>query len=144
MKLHEFEIGQTFTTETFTFTKENIMEFANVYDSQYMHIDEKKANESRFGGIIASGMHTLAISFKLWVEEEKYGADVIAGTQMNNVKFIRPVYPNDELHTVVEVVDKKEKENDTGILTVRLSTFNDKGKIVLKGDVSALIKNNPS
>ena len=117
------------------------MEFAHTFDPQYMHIDEAKANAGRFNGIIASGIHTLAISFKLWVEEGKYGEDVIAGTGMNNVKFIRPVYPDDELYTVIKVIDKKDRKDNNGILTVRLTTFNDEDNKVFKADLSALIKN---
>jgi acyl dehydratase len=140
MKLNEFTIGQVFETKSFKLTKEDIMRFAGEFDPQYMHLDEEKANQGRFNGIIASGIQTLAISFKLWVEQGAYGDDVIAGTQMNNIKFIKPVYPDDELHTIVEVIDKKEKKNETGILTVLLSTFNDKEEKVFEGDLSVLIK----
>lgn len=143
MKLNEFTIGETFKTKSFQLSKEAIMEFAHTFDPQYMHIDEAKANAGRFNGIIASGIHTLAISFKLWVEEGKYGEDVIAGTGMNNVKFIRPVYPDDELYTVIKVIDKKDRKDNNGILTVRLTTFNDEDKKVFKADLSALIKNDP-
>ena len=48
-------------------------------------------------------MHTLSISFKLWVEEGKYGEEVVAGTQMNNVKFIKPVYPGNTLYVIVKL-----------------------------------------
>ncbi len=140
MKLDEFTIGQVFETKSFKLTKEDITRFAGEFDPQYMHLDEEKANQGRFNGIIASGIHTLAISFKLWVEQGIYGDDVIAGTRMNNIKFIKPVYPDDELHTLVEVIDKKAKNNDTGILTVLLSTFNDKQDKVFEGDLSVLIK----
>ena len=140
MKLKEFTIGQVFETKSFKLTKEDIMRFAGEFDPQYMHLDEEKANQGRFNGIIASGIQTLAISFKLWIEQGIYGEDVIAGTQMNNIKFIKPVYPDDELHTIVEVIDKKEKKNETGILTVLLSTFNDKEEKVFEGDLSVLIK----
>ena len=140
MKLKEFTIGQVFETKSFKLTKEDIMRFAGEFDPQYMHLDEEKANQGRFNGIIASGIQTLAISFKLWIEQGAYGEDVIAGTQMNNIKFIKPVYPDDELHTIVEVIDKKEKKNETGILTVLLSTFNDKEEKVFEGDLSVLIK----
>src|SRR5699024_7493011 len=98
MKLDEFTIGQVFETKTHILTKENIIKFASEFDPQYMHVDEEKANEGRFNGLIASGMHTLAISFKLWVEEEHYGDDVIAGTGMNHLTFIKPVFPNDTLY----------------------------------------------
>ncbi|MGX9290485.1 MaoC family dehydratase [Bacillus sp. A015] len=140
MKLNEFAIGQKFETKSFKLTKEDIIRFAGEFDPQYMHLDEEKANQGRFNGIIASGIQTLAISFKLWIEQGAYGDDVIAGTQMNNINFIKPVYPDDELHTIVEVIDKREKKNKTGILTVLLSTFNDKEEKVFEGDLSVLIK----
>jgi len=140
MKLDAFTIGQVFPTKSFKLTKEDIMKFAGEYDPQYMHLDEEKANQGRFNGIIASGIHTLAISFKLWVEQGIYGDDVIAGTKMNNIKFIKPVYPDDELHVIVEVIDMKAIKNESGILTVLLSTFNDKEEKVFEGELSVLIK----
>lgn len=140
MKLDEFTIGQVFRTKSLKLTKDDIKRFAGEFDPQYMHLDEEKANQSRFNGIIASGIHTLAISFKLWVEEGIYGQDVIAGTRMNNIKFIKPVYPEDELHIIVEVIDKKATKHETGILTVLLSTFNDKEEKVFEGELSVLIK----
>ncbi|MCY8098597.1 MaoC/PaaZ C-terminal domain-containing protein, partial [Bacillus atrophaeus] len=76
MKLDEFAIGQVFHTKSFKLTKENIMGFAEEFDPQYMHLDEEKAKEGRFNGIIASGIHTIAISFKLWIEEGFYGDDI--------------------------------------------------------------------
>ena len=140
MKLDKFTIGQVFQTKSFKLTKEDIVRFAGEFDPQYMHLDVEKANKGRFNGIIASGIHTLAISFKLWVEEGFYGDDVIAGTRMNNIKFIKPVYPEDELHIIVEVIDKKATKNETGILTVLLSTFNGKEEKVFEGELSVLIK----
>ncbi|SES35797.1 MaoC family dehydratase [Psychrobacillus sp. OK032] len=140
MKLDEFSVGDVFETKSYKLTKEDIVRFASEFDPQYMHLDEEKANQGRFNGIIASGIHTLAISFKLWIEQGRYGEDVIAGTRMNNIKFIKPVYSTDELHTIVEVIDKKLIKNKTGILTVLLSTFNDKEEKVFEGELSALIK----
>jgi len=139
MKLDEFKIGQVFQTKSLKLTKEDIMRFAGEFDPQYMHLDEEKANQGRFNGIIASGIQTLAISFKLWIEEGLYGDDVIAGTQMNNIKFVKPVYPENELHIIVEVIDKKATKNDSGILTVLLSTFNEKEEKVFEGELSVLI-----
>ncbi len=104
-----------------------------------MHLDEEKAKQGRFNGIIASGIQTIAVSFKLWVETGSYGDDVIAGTAMNNLKFLKPVYPGDELYTVVEVIAVNEKNNGTGIVTVLLSTYNNKDVKVFEGELSVLI-----
>ena len=102
MKYDDFIVGETFKTKSLHITEEEIIQFATTFDPQYMHIDK-----SRFKGIIASGMHTLSISFKLWVEEGKYGEEVVAGTQMNNVKFIKPVYPGNTLYVIAEITNKK-------------------------------------
>jgi acyl dehydratase len=59
---------------------------------------------------------------------------------VNNIKFIEPVYPDDELHLIVEVIDKKATKNETGLLTVLLSTFIDKEEKVFEGDLTVLIK----
>ncbi|MGE7718093.1 MaoC family dehydratase [Priestia megaterium] len=139
MKLDEFTIGQVFETKSFKLTKEDIMRFAKEFDPQYMHLDEEKAKQGRFNGIIASGIHTMALSFKLWIEQGMYEEDVIAGTEMNNIKFIKPVYPGDELHTIVKVIDKETRKRETGILTVLLSTYNKEQK-VFEGELSVLIK----
>ncbi|MFD0826320.1 MaoC family dehydratase [Neobacillus sp. M.A.Huq-85] len=140
MKFDEFTIGQVFKTKSFKLTKEDIMRFAAEFDPQYMHLDEERANQGRFQGIIASGIHTLAISFKLLVEEGIYGDDIIAGTRMNHLKFMRPVYSGDELHIIGKVIDKKEAKNNTGILTLLLSTFNNKEEKVFEGEMSAMIE----
>ncbi|WP_138420745.1 MaoC family dehydratase [Aquibacillus sediminis] len=140
MKLNEFTIGQEFKTKSIELTKETIMKFAEEYDPQYMHVDEERAKQGRFNGIIASGIHTLAISFKLWIEEGKHGEDIIAGTELNHVKFLKPVYPGDSLYAVVKVLNKKANKSETGILTLLLSSYNEKDEKVFEGELSALVK----
>jgi acyl dehydratase len=140
MKLDEFTVGQVFETKSFKMTKEDIMRFALEFDPQYMHLDEEKAKQGRFDGIIASGLHTLSISVRLWIELGIYGDDIIAGTGMTNIKFIKPVYPGDELHTIVEVIDKNVKKKEAGIITVLLSTYNSKEEKILEVDLAGLIK----
>ncbi|WP_172196502.1 MaoC/PaaZ C-terminal domain-containing protein [Saccharibacillus qingshengii] len=138
MKFEEFTLGQTFKTSSLILSRASIMEFAAVYDPQYMHLDEAKAAQGRFKGLIASGIQTMAVSFKLWVETGAYGEEVVAGTGMNEIRFIKPVYPEDELHVEVEVIGLEERRR-SGIVTVRLSTFNQKNEKVFSGELSALV-----
>ncbi|WDM22686.1 MaoC family dehydratase [Paenibacillus polymyxa] len=140
MKFNEFFVGQRFETDSIKVTKEKIMEFASEFDPQYMHLDEKKTQEGMFGGIIASGIQTLALTFKLWVECGLYGEDVVAGTAMDNIRFIKPVYPDDELHVVVEVINLEDNRKNTGIVTVNLSTFNHTTQKIFEGELSVIIK----
>ncbi|WP_251942398.1 MULTISPECIES: MaoC/PaaZ C-terminal domain-containing protein [Staphylococcus] len=139
MKFDAFNVGDTFKTNTYHITEEDIMQFATFYDPQYMHIDKEKAEQGQFGGIIASGFQTLSLSFKLWVETENYGEDIIAGTRMDNVKFTKPVFPNDTIYVVVEVIDKKSTKKESGLLTIRMSTYNHHDQLVFKGDLATII-----
>lgn len=141
MKFSEYEVGQRYETKALKLSKEDIIEFAKVYDPQYMHIDEEKAKQGRFGNLIASGMQTMSISFKLWVETGVYGEHVVAGTGMNNIQFIKPVFPDDELRVVVEVIETVPKRRGNGIVTVQLSTYNQEEVKVFQAELSALIDN---
>ena len=138
MKFDELAIGQKFETSSYKVGKEEIIAYATQFDPQYMHIDEEKAKQSRFKGIIASGLHTLSLSFKLWVEAGVFGEDVIAGTGVNNLKFTKPVYPEDILYVTTEVI-KKEERNRSGEVTLLLSSFKNTGEQVLQAEISALV-----
>ncbi|WP_045516177.1 MaoC family dehydratase [Neobacillus niacini] len=138
MKFGEISIGQRFETASYKVSREEIIIFAAQFDPQYMHIDEEKAKQSRFKGIIASGLHTLSLSFKLWVETGIFGDDVIAGTGVDNLKFTKPVFPEDVLYVTTEVI-KKEERKGSGEVTLLLTTFNNNGEQVLKAELSALV-----
>ncbi|MFS0855470.1 MaoC family dehydratase [Paenibacillus taichungensis] len=141
MKFNEYVLGETYRTESIQLSKKDIIDFAKIYDPQYMHIDEAKAKEGRFGSLIASGMQTMSTSFKLWVELGLYGEEVVAGTGMNNIKFIKPVFPDDEISVLSEVIELSPRRSRGGIVTVQLTTFNQNDEKVFQAELSALISN---
>ncbi|GEK57098.1 hypothetical protein CHL76_02095 [Marinococcus halophilus] len=140
MRLDTFTPGQKFETRAYRVTKDDVLRFAREFDPQYMHVNEEKAQAGRFNGIIASGIHTISITFKLWVETGVYGDDVVAGTEMNHIKFIKPVYPGDELRVYAEVTNIEAKRKNEGILTVMLRTYNQENTKVFESELSVLIK----
>lgn len=137
MGFNEFFIGQIFETESYSMNKAEIIAFASEYDPQYMHVNEEKAMKSRFKGIIASGLHTLNISLKLWIRMGIMGDKVIAGKSVNNLKFVKPVYPEDILYTTTKVIKKKERKGD-GEVTFLLSTYKNDGELVLEAEICTL------
>ncbi|MDN4603081.1 MaoC family dehydratase [Paenibacillus sp. F6_3S_P_1C] len=141
MKFNEYVIGECYRTDSIQLSKQDIIDFAKIYDPQYMHLDEAKAKEGRFGSLIASGMQTMSVSFKLWVELGNYGEDIVAGTGMNNVKFIKPVFPDDKISVLSEVIALAPKRNYGGMVTVLLTTFNQHNEKVFQAELSALISN---
>lgn len=48
MKLDEFEIDDVFTTPPNKISEKDIINFAQEFDPQYMHLDKEKATEGRF------------------------------------------------------------------------------------------------
>ncbi|MEI2285319.1 MaoC family dehydratase [Paenibacillus polysaccharolyticus] len=141
MKFSDFKIGQRYETGSILLTKEDILHFAELYDPQYMHLDEDKAKKGRFGDLIASGMQTLNVTFRLWIDVGVYGEHIIAGTGMNHIQFLKPVYPGDELHVVAEVTELRPRRTGNGTVTVLLSTYNQKGQNVFRAELSALVDN---
>jgi acyl dehydratase len=96
---------------SYTFTEDEIIAFAREYDPQPFHIDSEAAARSVFGGIIASGWHTVAIWMKLAVahnaKEPGGEAAPMISPGFENLKWLKPVRPGMTLHYSTEVTGKR-------------------------------------
>src|SRR5215831_8985133 len=68
LSFDELRLGQRFVSGTHQLDEEQIRAFAGQFDSQPFHIDPEAARVSLFGGLVASGWHTAAITMRLLVE----------------------------------------------------------------------------
>lgn len=68
-----------------------------------------------------------------------FGEEVIAGTGINNLRFIKPVFPDDTLYAIIKVIDKKKTKNNAGIVTMLVTSFTNEGEKVLEFEMSALV-----
>lgn len=140
MYFEEYQLGTKYELPPVSLTEEEIIDFALEYDPRDIHIDEEKAKKSRFGGIIASGFHTLIACWAPWVKTKIDADHLISGMQLNEVKWLQPVYPGDELKGVIEIVDLKEHSNGkTGAVTYRLLVHNQKKEKTLDMSAIALV-----
>ena len=69
-------IDEVFPLGSYTFTEAEIIRFGTLYDPQYFHVDPEAAKESHFGGLVASGWHTVSVGHRRMVgaleaEEER-------------------------------------------------------------------------
>ena len=55
----DFEVGERFISESAALTESDIIDFARQFDPQPFHLDRETAEKSPYGGLIASGFHTL-------------------------------------------------------------------------------------
>ena len=104
------------------------------------HVDPEGAKESPFGGLIASGIHSLAIFQKLVVDACFRDWNIIAGKEIRDLRFPRPVRPGDELtgHVVVDEIAFDERQRAD--LVVRGVLLNQEDKEVLTLALVALIR----
>jgi acyl dehydratase len=82
-----------------------IKAFANQFDPQPFHIDEKAASGTFFKGLAASGWHTAALTMRLLVESDLSLAGGIIGAGSEDMRWPRPLRPGDELHVVSEILE---------------------------------------
>jgi acyl dehydratase len=124
--LEDYVAGQTFGSGRIRVDKERIKAFAAEFDPQPFHCDETLALDSIFGGLIASGWHTAAVTMRLLVDGELRPAGGFIGIGFDEFRWPRPVRPGDELHVESEILEIRASKSrpDQGIIKVRTTTFN--------------------
>ena len=128
--LDELSIGQQFVSGSHSIDREQIIAFASAFDPQPFHLDDVAARNSVFGGLAASGWHTVAITMRLLVAEQ-YFADGIIGAGAE-ISWPRPTRPGDVLtvtSTVVEITPSRSKP-ERGIVLIRNETRNQRDEVV--------------
>ena len=137
----DFEENESFKTVAMTLTEEAITRFAMEWDFQEFHIDKDAAKHSIFGGLIASGLHVLSLSFRLYNELGLMRGTGLAGLGISELHWVRPAYAGDSLRVVITVLNKRRTKNpDRGLVVVRLTTFNQADDLVMTADLSCLVK----
>ncbi|WP_247005337.1 MaoC family dehydratase [Halorientalis litorea] len=110
----DLAVGDTFTVGEVSLTEEDIITFAERFDPQPFHVDPEAAKDSMFGGLVASGLHTLCLSVRLFVTEFVQGDPGLAnmgGMGMDDLRWHDPVRPGDTLSIDIEVIDTRASES---------------------------------
>lgn len=130
----DFAIGQTFTSDSYVVDRDTAIAFAREYDPQGQHIDDEAAKHSVFGALVISGWQTAAISMRLKLQTPLGKvANGLVGVGLESVRWPKPVLPNDMLHVVITIVDKRVSNSrpDKGIVKYQLETLNQRGEKVM-------------
>lgn len=145
MYFDDFEVGDTFTSVGRTMTEAEIVSFAHMYDPQSMHIDSCRSNNGPFGGLIASGFHTLSIAWWLFLKLAMFEDSMKIGIGADELRWQRPVRPGDTLTLTVEIAEKKETSaNDSGRVVFAHTLKNQDSEVVMTYRSLNLIWNKPT
>jgi acyl dehydratase len=135
----DLTVGEERTFGTYEVTREEIVEFAEQYDPQPMHVDEAAAEESMFGEIVASGWHVAAMCMRLLVENFLADSGAMGSPGVDELRWHEPVRPGDELAVETEIMEKRPSESrpDRGIVRVGVRVHN--GDDVLVMSMEAIV-----
>ena len=126
----EIEIPSRLEGPSQTIDREEMVEFAKVWDPLPIHLDKDFARE--FGGLTASGPYLLAFRIRLIHKMERKPA-VIASFGYDEVRFKAPAHAGDKISVVLDFENKRlsSSKPDRGIVTVRQTLINQNDKIIL-------------
>lgn len=125
--------GRTYEFGTTTVSEAEIIEFARQFDPQYFHIDPERAKTSRFGGIVASGWHTIGLAMRLYVEHYLTHVASMASPGVDEIRWPNPVRPGDILRIRVTTLEARpsRSKSDRGIVRAKIEALNQKDETVL-------------
>ncbi|RNI24929.1 dehydratase [Flexivirga caeni] len=136
----DIPVGQEIDCGSYQLTEPEIIGFATAWDPQYFHIDPQRAARSEFGGLIASGVHTLAIYQRLAADGFYQDYDVIAGRTLEQVRFLRPVRAGDVLTCSITVRSVEPDRPGRSRVLIDGRLRNQAGKEVFELEVDCLMR----
>ena len=130
----DIPIGESRDCGSYRITRDEIVAFGRQYDPQPFHIDEDAAARSPFGGLIASGWQTVAITMRLMVLDMfATGSGSLGSPGADEIRWLEPVRPGDTLAVRTEVVEKvpSRSKPERGLVKVRATASNQHGRDVM-------------
>jgi acyl dehydratase len=127
MKFFEdYSVGDTITTRGRTITEADIVNFAALSGDWYpLHVDAEFAKKTVFGERIAHGLLVLSATSGLMPLADMA---IQAFYGMDRVRFTAPTKIGDTLHVEMEVLQKDDKGEIGGVVTVQSKIKNQRGE----------------
>lgn len=144
----ELEVGETLITPTRTITSEDVANFANLSgDKFYAHMSDEEARKGIFEGRVAHGYFLVSAAAGLFVDPE-FGP-VLANYGLENLRFVKPVYPGDTIKVRLTVKSKTAKEDrpdqiPQGIVHWDVEVTNQNAEPVAVYSILTLVRKKPS
>ena len=129
----DFKVGEFFVSESAALTESEITRFARDFDPQPFHLDHDAAKASPYGGLIASGFHTLSLGFRLFIDTGAIDACGMGSPGMEQICWLQPVRPGDSIRTEARVAEMRPSGSkpDRGVLLMDFEVKNQREEVVL-------------
>lgn len=146
-------VDQPIALGSHSFTEQEIIGFGKRYDPQYFHVDPEAAKHSHFGGLVASGWHTVSVGHRkmvdrLFAEEDvvraEGGTPGVSGPSpgVNRMDFKVPVRPGDTVSYTLTVTGKRVSNSvpGWGLLFNLIEAHNQHDELVYSADLVGFSK----
>ena len=143
----EFIIGEEHVTPSRTITETDVTMFAALTgDYNEIHTSAEVAKNSFFGKRVAHGLLLLSISHGLLCRLDMIDGTGIGFAEIENWKFVAPVFFSDTVRVKVKVSDliPSRSKPDRGILKLFLQIVNQDDKVVQEGTKVLMMKRKPT
>lgn len=110
-----------------------IVSFAKRFDPQPIHTDPDAAKLKPFGGIIASGWHTVGLMMRLYAAHYLSNVASLVSPGVDELRWHKPVRPGDRLSvrvTILKTAVSKSKP-DRGVVTSLVEVYNQSSELVM-------------
>jgi acyl dehydratase len=124
--------GRVYETASVDVSGEEVTAFATRYDPQPFHVDPVAARATIFGGQVASGWMTAALTMRLMVTGQFGFGEGAVGLGVETLQWPKPVRPGDTLRATVEVLSARGSSSKPthGIVKIRTTTLNQRDETV--------------
>jgi acyl dehydratase len=136
----DWVVGERHETESIEVTREKALAFAREYDPQAFHLDDAAAEASMFGRLAISGWQTAAYAMRLIVESGIFAKHGGIGLGVDELRWLKPVYPGDVLRVTAECAAKRASAGKpNGIVRFKIDTSNGDGALVMSHTAIVLV-----
>ncbi len=130
----DYTLGTTYECGSVSVDQASIIAFAKEFDPQPIHVDPAAAAAGPFGGLIASGWHTAALTMRLIVDRYLSAEASLGGAGADEIRWPYPVRPGDTLRVRATVVESRRSlsKPDRGIIKTLAEAVNQDGRTVIR------------
>jgi len=138
--------GAVYVYGSITVSEEDILRFADAFDTQSIHTDPEAAEQGPFKGLIASGWHTTAVMMRLYADHYLSKVAGLASPGVDELRWVQPVRPGDSLsiRTTVQQARTSRSKPDRGLVHTGVEVLNQRGEVVLTMTVMNMLRRRPA
>jgi acyl dehydratase len=143
----DIEVGSKQSFGSYAVTRDEVIAFAEKFDPQPFHLFDEAAAQTHFGRLSASGWHTCGMVMSMVVANLKANEQAGLGSPgLDELRWLKPVYPGDTLRCETEVVDKRASQSrpEMGSYRSKMTVLNQDDIAVLTFVSIGLIRTRPA